>query len=652
MVGKHQIVTELGEKSLALPNLVNGALVANDRAKYLIALLQAAKSHADHPEAGAIELRSERLACGVDEIEFDTLAEQSCATGNRYSIPMARRVYDLLIEQVRLMIAPTQVDGTTIVDTRSAPPGYEKRLDACLARLHPPDDDSVERETIDRIARAASEGEDSLHSLIMDLHKEINRRQREIATESIEGAAVYNLGAEDRPLVSAFMSGVHRTEKLKFDHPGLGTTATRDDGALVIQNDIGLTDAHVLVIRVEPPQVTITYTDIHMRRLAFFQKMLRPFDVSFHDTVSKQSANLPDLYHLSVGVLTARDRDELARFLEFLGSRLVFLIDWNRARKRLRKLAPKQICLDVVDWAAAENLGHMGFLKLGGEHLVFDALRHITPGPLQWGGQLVDMLGEARTAEFLKFMLRTTSEGLLSGRSETLIRDEIRAELQHDLDTIQEGLLAVAGEHAGLIFEMAQASRDCLLLGIQAGDRDYLHRAARRAKLWEHRADELLNRCRAARSWRGESPQKLIELVRVADDAADKLEEAIFLIDLLPTDGGANGSLASLEELSEVLLEGAGEYVKAVENARYVHRGSSRERVEDFLEAVDHTMLAEHEADDAHRRAKSGILTFSGDFKEFHLFTEIADNLEQAADVIARSALVLRDYVLGEAITR
>ncbi len=89
-----------------------------------------------------------------------------------------------------------------------------------------------------------------------------------------------------------------------------------------------------------------------------------------------------------------------------------------------------------------------------------------------------------------------------------------------------------------------------------------------------------------------------------------------------------------------------------MENARYVHRGSSRERVEDFLEAVDHTMLAEHEADDAHRRAKSGILTFSGDFKEFHLFTEIADNLEQAADVIARSALVLRDYVLGEAITR
>ncbi|HWB14651.1 MAG TPA: hypothetical protein VG826_35840 [Pirellulales bacterium] len=652
MAGKHQIVAELGEVSLTLPNLVNAALLANDRAKYLIALLQSAKSHADHPESGAIDLKAERRTCGIDEIEFDAVAERSCALGDRYSIPLARRVYDLLVDQVRLMIVPTQADGSIAADSGSTERNYERRLEACLGRVHPPDDDLIEGETIDRIARAASGGEETLHGLVMDLHKEINRLQREVATESIAGAAAYGLAHEDRPLVSAFMSGVHETEKLKFDHPGLGTTATRDGGVLVVQNDIGLTDAHVLVIRIEPPKVTITYTDIHIQRLAFFQRMLRPYAVTFNETVSKRSANLPDLYHLSVGTFTARDDDELTRYLEFLGSRLVFLIDWNRARKRLRKLAPKQIGLDVLDWAAAGNLGHMGFLKLGGEQLVFDALGHITQGPLPGGGQLVDMLGENRCAEFLKFMLRTTAEGLLAGRSDALIRDEIRAELQHNLDTVQEGLLALAGEHAGLVFETAMASRDCLLIGIRGGDRNYLHRAARRAKLWEHRADELLNRCRAARGWRGESPQKLIDLVRVADDAVDKLEEAVFLIDLLPTHATANGSTTSLEELSEVLVEGAKEYVKVVENARYVHRGSARERVEDFLEAVDHTLLAEHRADDAHRRAISGVVDFAGDFKELHLFTAIADNLEQAADVIARAALALRDYVLGEAMTR
>jgi hypothetical protein len=654
MAGKHQIVADLGETSLTLPGAVNAALAANDRAKYLIALLQAAKNHADQPEAAPLDLKQERLACGIKEADLDTLVERShTQADHRYLIPHVQQVYELLVEQVRQMILPEDL-GRTAATPRDRPtaPHFEERLNTCLAALHPPDDGSIDGITIDRMALAPSGQEDSLHGLIMDLHKEINRRQREISTESIAGAAVYGLAAADRSLVEAFMSGVHRTEKLKFDHPGLGTTATRDRDVLVIQNDIGLTEAHVLVIRIEPPTVTITYTDIHIQRLAFFQAMLQPFAVAWNDTVSKRSAGLSDLYHLSSGVLVAANDEELTRYLEHVGSRLVFLIDWNRARKRLRKLAPKQVCVDVLEWAAANNLGHMAFLKLGGEQLVFDALRLIAPAPLQWGGRLVDVLGEARTAEFLKFMLRTTSEGLLAGRSDALLRDEIRAELRHDLDTIQEGLLALAGEHAALIFELAMVSRDCLLLGIQAGDRDYLARAARRAKRWEHRADELLNRCRAARGWRGESPQPLIELVRVADDAADKLEDAVFLINLLPTGCADNASLASLADLSQLLVQGASEYVKAVENARFVHRGSARERVEDFLEAVDHTMLTEHQADDAHRRAKSGILTFSGDFKQLHLFTEIADNLEQAADVLMRSALNLRDYVLGEAITR
>ncbi|HVA45135.1 MAG TPA: hypothetical protein VNH11_02005 [Pirellulales bacterium] len=654
MTGKSQIVSELGERSLILPNVVNAALAANDRAKYLVALLQAAKAHADRPDAGTVDLKTERLACGVTDVEFDSVVEQSHKEADhRYAIPGARQIYELLVDQIRQMLVPIEVDATT-ASTDDGRPGadYQHRLGACLASLCPPDDDSIDGDTIDRVALAPTGQEDSLHTLIMDLHKEINRRQRQISTESVAGAAVYGLTDDDRGLVAAFMAGVHQTEKLKFDHPGLGTTATHDRGALVLQNDIGLTEAHVLVVRIEPPKVTVTYSDIHIQRLASFQALLRPLAVAWNDTVSKRSAGLRDLYHLSVGTFVAGGHDALAGDLTLLGSRLVFLIDWNRARKRLRKLAPKEVCLDVLDWAAANSFGHRAFLKLGGEQLVFDALRLIAQGPLQWGGQLADMLGESRTAEFLKFMLRTTAEGLLAGRSDALIRDEIRAELRRNLDTIQEGLLTVAGEHATLIVELATASRDCLLLGIEAGDRDYLDRTARRAKLWEHRADELLNRCRAARGWRSESSQPLIDLVRTADDAADKLEEAVFLINLLPSDGATNGSLAALEELSWLLVQGAQEYLKALENARYVHRGSARERIEDFLQAVDRTQLAEHQADDAHRRAKSGILMFSGDFKQLHLFTEIADNLEAAADVLMRSALNLRDYVFGDAITR
>ena len=82
--------------------------------------------------------------------------------------------------------------------------------------------------------------------------------------------------AADRPMVSAFMAGVNRTARLKFHHPGLATTASRAGGRLVIQNDIGTTDAHVIVVHVQDRVVSVTYTDVHAERLAFFQAMLQP----------------------------------------------------------------------------------------------------------------------------------------------------------------------------------------------------------------------------------------------------------------------------------------------------------------------------------------------------------------------------------------
>ena len=76
------------------------------------------------------------------------------------------------------------------------------------------------------------------------------------------------------------MRGVHSTERLKFDHPGLGTIATRTGPTLVIQNDLGETDAHVVVIRVTERVVTITYTDVHLARLLFFQELLAAWPVA------------------------------------------------------------------------------------------------------------------------------------------------------------------------------------------------------------------------------------------------------------------------------------------------------------------------------------------------------------------------------------
>ena len=66
-------------------------------------------------------------------------------------------------------------------------------------------------------------------------------------------------------------AGCTATERLRFDHPGLGTIATRSGEALVIQNDLGETDAHVVGRPGDGRIVTITYTDVHLARLLFFQ---------------------------------------------------------------------------------------------------------------------------------------------------------------------------------------------------------------------------------------------------------------------------------------------------------------------------------------------------------------------------------------------
>jgi uncharacterized protein Yka (UPF0111/DUF47 family) len=644
---------ELGEDALLLPSLVNDALAANDRAKYLMTLLQMARGHADQPESSAVGLKPERLACGLTE-DFDSVVESTRAVRpGVYCIPACGQIHSLLAKNIRQMIAPLRAHGTIVpVNGTSSTTAYEQRLVRLLSEAPVLEQDRLTGDAIDRITSGQCNAGDSLHLLVMDLHKELNRIQRELANESIAGASVYTVHEADRPLIAAFMEGVNQTKALKFDHPGLGTTATRSGDILVIQNDIGTTDAHVLVVHVKAPKVTMMHTDVHLQRLLFFQSMFSRYAVQWDDTRSKRAAGLEaELYHLCTGAYSATDNRDLENYLRFLGSRLVFLIDWNRARKCLRKLAPKRVCLEVLQWAAKESRGHRGFLQLGGERLILDALQVAGKVSLPMGGQLADVLGQERIADFLKFVLKTAAEGLLAGRTDFLIRDEIAAELRHYLDTAHQGMLQFAAEHASLIVELAMAVRDSLLTGNSTRDREFVERAAHRARRWEHSADELVMKARTARE-RSDTARGVPELLGIADDAADQLEEAIFLLTLLPSDNAATPSFRPLHELAGMLVEGAQEYLKAVENARHLERGSPRLRVQDFLEAVDRMITIEHRADDVHRHAQASIVTFAGDFKMLHLYAEIADDLEEAADAMMHSVRALRDYVLLDVLTR
>ena len=89
--------------------------------------------------------------------------------------------------------------------------------------------------------------------------------------------------------------------------------------------------------------------------------------------------------------------------------------------------------------------------------------------------------------------------------------------------------------------------------------------------------------------------------------------------------------------------------MKCVEAACHRHRRSAREDVQDFLEAVDRIVTAEHAVDEVERRTVTALCAdANGDFRATHVAWQLAHNFEAASDAVARAALRLRDHVLDD----
>lgn len=635
---KADVLEELGEFQLLLPSLVNRGLEANDRAKYLLSLFQAARARADAPLERFSSLREERLAAGIPDPSLDRVVEASRRmSADRYLVPQAARIHRELMNAVAGMLAPLDTAPAAGAPSRA-------RLDALAARAPELTKDQVPGSYIDDMTSGDAEA-DSLHRLVMDAHRAINRLQAEIATATIDGAAVYGLVDEDHGLVAVFMAGVHETEALKLNHPGLATTATRVGRRLVIQNDLGTTNTHVVVLAVENLTATLTHTDVHLRRLRFFQSLLDRFPVQWSDVQLRRGGQLLGKHYLTTGRYEAPDRPSLEAYLRTVGSRLVFVLDWNRARKRLAGLLSRNDAVDVLRWAADHNLGHMAFLALGGERLVYDAVELAVNVPARYGEPLSEVLGGEATLAITRFALRAAAEGLLAGKSPLLIRDEVRVEVLRHVQASHRRLLDAAADHASLVVESARALRGALVrLDTPEGD-DVLRRASQRAVDWEHRADTILvGQRQAAR--RVEGGAIVAALTSSADDAIDDLEESIFLLQLLPS--RARGVIRPiLDRVAAVVVATAQEYLKAVEIARLVVDGAVPEDLEDFLVAVDRVTTLEHDADAADRAARAALVADAPEFRSLYVSVSVVRGVEEAVDALMRSALGLRDHILG-----
>ncbi len=645
---KTEIVSELGESPLLLPAYVEQALQANNRIKYFFTLLQEARRYADHPETGATDLRAERAAADIPDTGLDAVIPHSQRTAtNNYYIPHISQLHDQIVSALREMLAPVGIgEGKkTVVE-------YEQRLSALLEQTPDFSGDEVSGDYIESVTHGRRGKSDSMHLLVMDLHKLINKLQAGLAQENIDGAKAYAIGESERFLIRTFMQGLNSTAPLKFDHPGLDTTATCSGNKLIIENDIGTTDAHVLVIHVEGKRVTLTYTDVHERRAIFFESLFEKYNVEWKDTRSRglSKEEEEERYFLCVGNFKANTDEQLSDYLNFLGSRIVYLIDWNKARKRLRNFIKKQDCLALLKWAADNNFGHRAFLQIGGERIIYEALAQVSRTEARYGDRLDELLGSDRAMDFLKYILQTAAEGLLNGRSERLIRDEVKAEIFNYFQSAQEGIYEICADHAASIFDLADAVSNMLGQINVSIHREQIGRMAVLAKRWETRADNLLNRVREISRRSGDS-LSFRKMTEQADDVADALEEIAYLLTLLPEKPLTTTLQQPLHNLSNQVVNGVRGYIRCIETARQLEESNMREDRQDFLEAVDDIIIVEHQTDAEERRLLTLLIQQENDPRHMHLLTRLASSFEEAADSLARCAITMKDYVIDEVIT-
>lgn len=638
---KTEIIERLGQKDLLLPTLIAEGLAANDRVKARLSVLQTAAHRAREPMNPQVDLAGACRAVGLEEAALQTLVNRAAlAPDEHMSAPGLGSLGAAIWDDMSAMLRAVEAGDPPRAD------GFAKRLAAIRASTTLGASDDVDLMDVAKLTGLSETDGDSLHRLIMDLHKALNRLAASHAQETIGGAQAYALLPDDRPAVEAFMRGVAATEKLKFDHAGLGTTATRAGGRLTIQNDVGETDAHVVVVTVEADAATILYTDVHLARAKFFVELFGDLPVQWSGLERKSAIGLADdeAFYLITGRYPFDSPARRNAFLETVGTSLVFLIDWNKARKVLREWVGNADAIRIIGWAARHRVGHRGFLQLGGAELVGSAVRHAASSRIGFGERLDRVLGRDAAVDFLKTVLRIAADALLQGSSVRLARDRIEAALVAHLQRVDRTLLTVMIRRAGLAREIA-ADLAHLIVERQAHQPFDCAALADRARRIEEKADRIAIEARSEIARFGVS-RGLERLVNQIEDAIDDLEQAAFVASLVPDKVDA-ALLDPLADLCAATVSGAEAAAIGVAAAAEIPDGH-RVDLEDALAMVGRLIDIEHRADVAERTVTARILTAQFDQRTALSVLELARALEHSTDRLAAFGHLLHDHVLAD----
>jgi uncharacterized protein Yka (UPF0111/DUF47 family) len=636
---KSRISEHLGHAEIILPSLVADGLAGNDRAKVRMSALQAAAQHACNPTSKRVDLSAECRAAGVDEVAVQSLVgDAQQVAGGAIAAPQLSKAIDALLDDVRMMIRAASVGDV------SAGRSAADRLASIIGRIEH-DNDRIDLDAIATLTALPRDDSDSLHRLVMDLHKCLNRLAASCAEEVVAGAHAFGIDPDDRPQITAFMRGVDRTRALKFDHPGLDTTATRSGSRLLIQNDIGTTDAHVLVVSIEHMTVTVTYSDVHEERAKFFIGLFDSFAARWSDLSREKTVDLGKngVFYLATGRYAAEGAEQREAFLEAIGVAIVFLIDWNKARKALRVLAGERGAVHVLDWAARQRVGHRAYLELGGNELVASAIRRAAPSRIGFGEQLETVLGREAAVDFLKTTLRVCTECLLEGRSVRRVRDAIEADLLRRLERTHSDLLTIIVRQAGLAREIA-ADIASHVAEQRAGRKTDADALAARARRIEEKADRITIDARNEVA-RFNSAPTIERMVNQIEEAVDELEQAAFIVTLVP--GSVEpAALAPLADLCAAAIAGAEAVASGVAAAAEVPEGR-RADFEDALAAASRLIDIEHAADAAERTVTALVLREGFDLPTSISLLELSRSIERATDQLAACGHLLRAHVIA-----
>ena len=165
---KDQILAAIGETGLQPAASLNAGLAANDRIKYAFSLLQMAIDHAEHPEQPVASLRQERIGCGIDDPDLDTVVAEARMVGEACRVPGATRIFARIGDDMRLMAAPVLAAHSD---------GFATRVEALLGSMPATKDDLIDAAAASAMMQAGHGKTDSLHRLVMDLHKQLNALQ-------------------------------------------------------------------------------------------------------------------------------------------------------------------------------------------------------------------------------------------------------------------------------------------------------------------------------------------------------------------------------------------------------------------------------------------------------------------------------------------